>query len=605
MIMAGLGSTATRKGTGLAAYLARFNDLSRQHAADLAMINALRLNRADALIKGVFENSFDAIAIIAADGRIEAANDGLARLFGRDIEDLRGNALASLLSDGADRLGSALVASGPVQRDLEATALREDGSTFPVEINIGTIVIGGEHIYVAIVRDITERRRQQDALRHQALHDALTGLPNRILFDDRLEHAIEAADRCGEPLAVLLLDLDRFKEVNDTLGHHAGDQLLRDVAARLREAVRKCDTVARLGGDEFAVLFPHVGSEADAWDLTKRLLDALTHPFELNGLPFDVAVSTGIALYPQHATDKDRLLQYADVAMYAAKREQLGVSLYDPAQDSNCVQNLMLRGELRKAIDQQRIFLMYQPKLDLESGRITGVEALARWHHDEYGAVTPAEFVTEAERTGLIGPLTALTLDLGLRQIAAWRAQGIELTLALNVSAQNLQDPRLPELVAEALARWRVEPQWVTLEITESALWRNLHQALAVAEALAALGVRLSIDDFGTGFTSISHLMSMPVSELKIDKSCVLHMLEREKHARIVQSTIDFAHNLGLKVVAEGVENPQILSRLRTLGCDVAQGYLLGKPMLATDRRLPSLLTLSRGGAAPLLLGVA
>jgi diguanylate cyclase (GGDEF)-like protein/PAS domain S-box-containing protein len=586
-------SMGTPRGSALAAYLERYQRLSGQHSLDLAVINALRLKRADALVTGVFENSFDAIAIIGGDGRIESANNGLARLFGCEPDALRGGSFFALLAeDGAERLRPVLVPDGPAQRDLETTAVRADGATFPVEINVGTIAIGGDYNYVAIVRDITERRRQQEMLEHQALHDALTRLPNRLLFDNRLEHAIAAAERGGEPLAVLLIDLDRFKEVNDTLGHHAGDQLLRDVAARLCEAVRKGDTVARLGGDEFAVLFPAVGSEALAWELTGRLLEALGRPFELNGLPFDVAVSTGIALYPQHATDKDRLLQYADVAMYAAKREQVGVSLYDPARDGHSLQNLMLPGELRKAIEQHRIFLMYQPKLDLETGRITGVEALARWNHEEYGAITPARFVIEAERTGLIGPLTALTLDLGLSQIAAWRAQKMDLTLALNLSAQYLQDPSLPDLMAAALERWQVRPEWVTLEITESALWRNLHQALEVAERLAAMGVRLSIDDFGTGFTSISHLMSMPVSELKIDKSCILHMLEREKHGRIVQSTIDFAHNLGLKVVAEGVENAQILARLRDLGCDVAQGYLLGKPMLASDQRLPSLLAL-------------
>ena len=598
MMTARFGGGGQRQGSALAAYLARFHDLSRQHAADLAVINALRLKRADALIESVFEHSFDAIAIVAGDGRIEAANDGLARLFGRDIAALRGVSLCALLAEGAERLRPALAASAAAPRALDASALRADGSTFPVEINIGSIVAAGAATTVAIVRDITERRRQQEQLQRQALHDALTDLPNRVLFDDRLEHAIGAAERSGGPLAVLLLDLDRFKEVNDTLGHHAGDQLLRDVAARLREAVRKGDTVARLGGDEFAVLFPTVGGEAEAWELTRRLLDALAQPFQLDGLAYDVAVSTGIALYPQHATDKDRLLQYADVAMYAAKREQLGVSLYDPARDSHSVQNLMLRGELRKAIEQQNIFLVYQPKLDLGTGAIIGVEALARWQHDEYGAITPTAFVTEAERSGLIGPLTVLTLDLGLRQIAAWHDQGMNLSLAVNLSVHTLQDPELPALLAAALARWRVRPEWVTLEITESALWRNLDQALKVAEQVVAMGVRLSIDDFGTGFTSISHLMSMPVSELKIDKSCVLHMLERDKHARIVQSTIDFAHNLGLKVVAEGVENASVLAKLRRLGCDVAQGYLLGKPMQASDQRLPTLLALGRGGAA-------
>lgn len=598
MMTARFGGGGQRQGRALAAYLARFHDLSRQHAADLAVINALRLKRADALIESVFEHSFDAIAIVAGDGRIEAANDGLARLFGRDIAALRGVSLCALLTEGAERLRPALAAGAAGPRALDASALRADGSTFPVEINIGSIVAAGAATTVAIVRDITERRRQQEALQRQALHDALTDLPNRVLFDDRLEHAIAAAERSNGPLAVLLLDLDRFKEVNDTLGHHAGDQLLRDVAARLREAVRKGDTVARLGGDEFAVLFPTVGGEAEAWELTRRLLDALAQPFQLDGLAYDVAVSTGIALYPQHATDKDRLLQYADVAMYAAKREQLGVSLYDPARDSHSVQNLMLRGELRKAIEQQNIFLVYQPKLDLATGAIIGVEALARWQHDEYGAITPTAFVTEAERSGLIGPLTVLTLDLGLRQIAAWHDQGMNLSLAVNLSVHTLQDPELPALLGAALARWRVRPEWVTLEITESALWRNLDQALKVAEQVVAMGVRLSIDDFGTGFTSISHLMSMPVSELKIDKSCVLHMLERDKHARIVQSTIDFAHNLGLKVVAEGVENASVLAKLRRLGCDVAQGYLLGKPMQASDQRLPTLLALGRGGAA-------
>jgi diguanylate cyclase (GGDEF)-like protein/PAS domain S-box-containing protein len=563
----------------LGRYLQRYNELRNSHGAELALTNALRLRRADELVRGVFENSFDAIAIFGDDGAIETANDALLELFGYPANALTGRSVFDLLSEGADALRDALAANDGTRRFLEGIGRRRDGSSFPVEIAVGKVQPADETRSIAVVRDISDRRSQQEQLRRQALHDALTDLPNRALFGDRLAHAIAAADRNRQPIAVIFLDLDRFKEINDTLGHFTGDMVIREVANRLREAVRKCDTVARLGGDEFAVLLPQISGEREARDLAERLVRALIKPILVGDILLDIGISAGVAVHPSHAADGDRLMQCADVAMYSAKARSGGVAIYEPSMDHNSLRNLTMVADLRQAIANGDIFLVYQPKIDLRSGRVTGVEALARWTHDKHGIVPPNEFVVHAERTGLIQQLTLLTLGLGLNQLAEWSDEHLDLAIAVNLSARSLHDSALPELLVRSLDHWGIEPARLTLEITESALMLDPKKALRVAERLAAIGIRLAIDDFGTGYSSMAYLSCLPVSEIKIDKSFVLQMLDRERDLKIVQSTVHLAHNLGVRVVAEGVENEQTLARLRDLGCDVAQGYFIGKPM--------------------------
>lgn len=437
-----------------------------------------------------------------------------------------------------------------------------------------------------LVDAFKEMRRQvaerQQALEHQALHDALTGLPNRVLLQDRVQHAIQHLRRLGHGgLALLIMDLDGFKEINDTLGHPIGDGLLQQLADRLQREVRDSDTVARLGGDEFAVLLEQV-DEAEARHMAGRILRLLDHPFEVAGQSLYVAGSIGLALYPQHAHSPQELSRRADVAMYVAKREKNGIALYDPAQDHYTLQRLAQASDLRSAIGNEHLLLHFQPQIDLHTGRFSGVEALLRWQHPQLGYISPDDFIPVAEQTGLIRHLTYWVLDNALAHVAAWSHRALPLgSIAVNLSAYNLQDAGLALEVARLLKKWGVQPWRLVLEITESSMMANPARALATLEKLNDIGVQIAIDDFGTGFSSLSYLKQLPVDKLKIDKSFVMHMNEDDSDAMIVRSTIDLAHNLGLEVVAEGVESGEALELLHILDCDAAQGYFISRPLAA------------------------
>ena len=394
--------------------------------------------------------------------------------------------------------------------------------------------------------------RQAAASHHQALHDPLTGLPNWELFADRVGQAIRSADRQLRP-AALLLDLDRFEDVNDTLGHHHGDRLLGEVATRLTGVLRQVDTVARLGGDEFAVLLPEVDA-AGAPAVAEKLRVALHQPLTLDGVGIDLDASIGIAVYPDHGGDAAELLQHADVAMYAAKQTHAGFVIYDASVDQHSPRRLALLGGLRRALERDELVLHYQPKADLRSGRVLGVEALVRWQHPEHGLLGPGEFIPLAERTGLIHPLTRWVLDAALRQAGEWRRAGHELSVAVNLSTRSLLDRDFPDQVADRLAAWGVPAGCLMLEVTESAVMADPALALEVLGRLHALGVGLALDDFGTGYSSMAYLKALPVDELKVDRSFVGHMASSNSDAVIVRYTIDLGHNLGLHVVAEGVE---------------------------------------------------
>jgi diguanylate cyclase (GGDEF)-like protein/PAS domain S-box-containing protein len=570
-----LGTRAADGKSALARYLAIHEKARDRNVAESALANAAELRRTDALIQEVFERSFDGILIIAEGGRIEVANQAVTQLFGYRRGELLGRNVAELVADV--RLESA--AGAGEARYRETVGRRRGGAGFPVEVGIGSIPLGGDNRFVVILRDITDRKEQQSRLEHQAAHDALTGLPNRLLLGRRLEQFLDEAQRRQQPLSLLMLDLDRFKEVNDALGHHVGDMLLCDVARRLASTVRANDTIARLGGDEFAALLgPGSGLER-AVRVAERMLQVLTQPFSYEDVLIEVGASIGIAQFPDHATERDRLLQCADVAMYAAKQNQLGHAVYRQEEDPYTVRQLVLASDLRRAIAGRQIHFEYQPKLDLASGRVIGVEALARWQHPVYGRVSPGEFILQAERLGVTHDLTLLTLDSALHDLGAWRRGGHDFGIAINLSARELHNEALPRLLRDSVDRWSIDPGQVTIEITESAIMRDTVRALEIARHISSLGVKLSIDDFGTGYSSLAYLSQLPVSELKIDKSFVLEMNKRQTDATIVQSTVDLAHNLGLKVVAEGVETDDTLQGLSELGCDVCQGFLIGSPM--------------------------
>jgi diguanylate cyclase (GGDEF)-like protein len=377
----------------------------------------------------------------------------------------------------------------------------------------------------------------------------------------------------------MVMDLDHFKEINDTLGHYHGDRLLQLVGERLSGLLRAEDTVARMGGDEFAVLLPSLAEQGYSQTVADKVLDALGRSFEIDGLTLEVGASIGIACFPDHGEDGETLLQRADIAMYVAKSGHLGAQLYETEQDRHSVQRLALAGELRRAIEYGELVLYYQPKVDVASGQVIGVEALCRWEHPSLGLIMPDEFVPMAEHTGLITPLTKNVLSLALRQVAEWQEQGHRLSIAINLSARSFLDSQLLDDLPDLLHGWGVDPSLLELEITESMIVGDPERARGVLERLHRLGVTLAIDDFGTGYSSLAYLKQLPVDEIKIDKSFVVQMGGSHSDETIVRSIIDLAHNLDMRAVAEGVEDEVILNRLTELGCDVAQGYHISRPL--------------------------
>ncbi|MGH9151576.1 MAG: putative bifunctional diguanylate cyclase/phosphodiesterase [Acidimicrobiales bacterium] len=445
---------------------------------------------------------------------------------------------------------------------------------------------GETAVLEALARELAgalEKAELVEEVLHQALHDSLTALPNRTLFHQRVQRAIAAASHTDARVAVMLIDLNRFKEVNDTLGHHNGDLLLQDLGRRLRHSVRPGDTVARLGGDEFAIVVPRAEGVAGAERVAARVLRSLEEPFSLNDLTLDVDAAIGIALYPDHGRDPATLLQRADVAMYAAKGGQGGYEVYNPENDRYSPERLALVGELRSAPSNGQLQVHYQPKSDLDSGRVTGLEALLRWEHPVHGTVPPDEFIPMAEQTGSIRALTSFVLEEALTQCAAWRRAGLDVGIAVNLSVRSLLDPGLPDEVGRLLAGTGLPAGKVTLELTESSMMADPQRTADVLARLNLLGVQLSIDDFGTGYSSLSYLRRLPVDEMKIDKSFVMSMAHDDGDDVIVRSTVDLGHNLGLRVVAEGVEDEASWRRLRALGCDSAQGYFLSRPLPAGE----------------------
>jgi diguanylate cyclase (GGDEF)-like protein len=414
---------------------------------------------------------------------------------------------------------------------------------------------------------------------HAARHDSLTGLPNRTAFHDSVKDAIHDRRRCA---AVLLIDLDRFKDVNDTLGHRYGDLLLEQVAERFSTQIGPSDRIARLGGDEFAILSANCDRD-QALILAQRIADGLAPRFELDQMVVDVQASIGIALFPEQGTSVESMLQKADVAMYRAKETRAGVALYDERHDHHSPAKLALTAELRTAIHGEGISVWYQPVLDLRSGTVPSVEALVRWEHPHLGLLRPTSFVRMAERTNLIRPLTDRVIGLALRQISEWRRLGIEVAVAVNISAQVLVGQDFAQRVVTALNSSGVEPQALKLEVTESALMADPVVAREVLRELSDFGVAISIDDFGTGYSSLAYLADLPVSEVKIDKSFVGRMAEGSSETIIVNSTIDLAHHLDLQTIAEGVEDPAMLPQLEALGCDAAQGYAISRPLAGED----------------------
>jgi diguanylate cyclase (GGDEF)-like protein/PAS domain S-box-containing protein len=560
----------------------------------------IEAREAQAVAIGRFRTLFDEASIgilrLGRDGKALEVNPELAVMLARTPEEIVGSTFSESLvgADGwrFDSMFEELVGEKRKSFQTELCCRQSTGDEIWVLLRavLERDVAGVPDCVVAMIENITDRKRAESELMRQAeinefqaLHDPLTGLPNRLLFSERIGHAILQAQRQNKKLAVALIDLDRFKEINDSLGHSAGDHLLISVGQQMGEALRASDTVARLGGDEFGLVLPEL-TDADALGpVLERLQEALEEPIQVQSLPIGVEASIGIAIYPDHGEDAQTLIQRADIAMYEAKRDGLSHVFYDGSTHEHDVTSLTLVADLRRAISEHELVLYYQPKAALESGAVTSVEALVRWIHPERGLVPPDSFIPLAQETSLIGPLTLYVIEEALRQVRSWREQGIELSVAVNLSTRNLLDRGFPDLVMELLDRWEVKAADLELEVTESSMLANPTRAKAVLGELSELGIRLSIDDFGTGYSSLAYLRELPVDEIKIDRSFVIGMGAEAGDAVIVRSTVDLGRNLGLEVVAEGVETIEHWERLRELGCNTAQGYYLSRPVPADE----------------------
>jgi diguanylate cyclase (GGDEF)-like protein/PAS domain S-box-containing protein len=533
----------------------------------------------------ITQTTDQAIITIDGRGRMIELNPAVEEIFGYPPEEMIGQPLSMLMPENQRQ-----VHQSGLQRyletgerrlkwdKLELPGLHKRGHEITLEISIAEFTHRGKRSFTGFLRDTTERRRTEAALTYRALHDAVTDLPNRHLLRDRLQQAVLVARRHGQPLSLLFMDLDRFKDVNDTLGHHSGDLLLQQVSKRIRGMLRQSDTIARLGGDEFGVVLPATGA-AGAAQTAERILKSLKQAFVMEGHVFEIGASIGIAVYPHHGEDVSTLMRRADVAMYMAKRTESGSSIYSPEQDENLPSRLLLTRELRFAIESGQLLLNYQPKVDLQS-RLTGhAEALMRWRHPDRGMIPPDGFILLAEETGLIRPLTAWALGEALRQCQTWRNLGLDIKVAVNLSARTLHDSQLLNTISELLEVWEAAASSLEVEITESAIMIHPDRAMRTLTQLHSMGVSISIDDFGTGYSSLGYLKRVPAGEIKIDKAFVLDMATNRDDASIVRSVIDLSHNLGLQVVAEGVENKQTLDMLTDLGCDMAQGYYLSPPI--------------------------
>jgi diguanylate cyclase len=505
---------------------------------------------------------------------VDRGDTSMVLRIDNDEVDPRFEAIEGLVNKAADSHHAAALA------DLGELKAREafNARATPAAFLLGFLLVGLFSSVLRRTRAQLELQRTQ-AVR-DALHDSLTGLPNRTLLADRFEQALEANKRSSSTTGLLLIDLDRFKEVNDTLGHHVGDQLLAQIGPRLVAALRGVDTVARLGGDEFAVLLPDVDGLDGALDVAARLRIALGQAFRVQDVELDIDASIGVVISGTHGDDAATLLQRADIAMYVAKRQKRGVVVYDPENDDHSPERLSMLGQLRRGIDSNELFLVYQPKIKLSSNELIGVEALVRWQHPDRGIVPPNEFIPLAEHTGLIGPLTTCVLNTALAQVKVWADSGHQIPVAVNISARNLSDDGFASKVKGLLERHGVPAGLLEIEVTESAVMLEPERAAQILNELHALGIRIAIDDFGAGYTSLAQLKNLPVSELKIDKSFVLSMHNNSDDALIVKSMIDLGHSLNMRVVAEGIETSQAVNTLTDFECDIGQGFHLGRPVL-------------------------
>ncbi len=556
---------------------------------------ALMQSRRDLhLARKVIDASLDGIIICNPQGQIEFVNPSFTQLTGYGFEEVVGKNPRLLKSGRHDQAFYQRMWQDLAEHDVwqgEVWNRRKSGEIYPEWLTINAIRDGGGQVtqYAAVFSDITERKRTEERIKNLAYFDVLTGLPNRRLFTDRLQVAIAHAHRHESRLAIMFLDLDLFKRINDSLGHGVGDNVLIETARRLGHCVREGDTVARLGGDEFVVLLPEIDQAEDAAKLAERIIAQVKQPFQINDHELYVTTSVGIAVFPDDGGTAETLIKNADTAMYRAK--DLGrnsFQLYTPAMNARSFERLAMEAALRHALTREEFTLVYQGKVDMISGRLSGVEALARWRHPELGMVSPVDFIPLAENMGLISEVGAWALKTACRQCKSWHDLGLPpVRVAVNVSTLQFRENDIPALVTQALDESGLAPHYLELEITESVLMQRVDEVSEVLRVLRTMGVHISIDDFGTGYSSLSYLKRIPIDALKIDRSFVSDIDSGEdgngEGAEIVSTIIDLAHNLKLRAIAEGVETAGQADFLRARGCDEIQGYLVSRPVSGED----------------------
>lgn len=557
------------------------------------------LQESELRLRTMLESVIDGVILIDEQGTILLCNHVIESLFGYHTSELIGRNISMLMNrnqrfehDGYIKNFLKTGKAKIIGIGREVTGQRRDTTTFPLELGVSHFSLDGRRYFVGTMRDVTQRRENENEikLRNQqlqsvnrrleqlAMHDHLTGLPNRSLFLKKLQNCLHSADLTDQSLILLMLDLDNFKEINDTLGHNIGDELLKRVSQRLRNVLRTSDPLARLGGDEFGIILMRATPEGAAI-VANNILQSLEPLFEVEKHQLSVKASIGISIYREHGDNEASLLKNADVAMYEAKRNHVGYAFYDATSDNHNPDNLSLLSQLRRALTNDELQLYYQPKIDLLHSKSSGVEALLRWPHKEKGMIPPDVFIPLAEQGGLIKPLTYWVIDTALAQYSAWQKFGLTINIAVNLSAKNLDDSDLPNLLREKLEKWIVPPQNLVLEITETSIISDPAKALDVLTRLDDMGITLSIDDYGTGYSSLAYIKKLPVDEIKIDRSFVANINVNKDDAVIVKSTIDLAHSLGMRVVSEGVEDKETVEHLRALNCDYVQGYYYSRPL--------------------------
>ncbi len=556
-------------------------------SSQLALDNASRINV-------LLESIGEAVVMSTDNGVIESINRVTEEMFGYSSDELVGCSVNELLPENLhaahiQHMDSYLNRgdhNSLLMHPREAIARRKSGETFPVELNLNEMHISGRRMFTAVIRDITERREKEQTIENLAMIDSLTGLANRFQFNGQLEQAVKSAARDGKKFGVLFMDLDRFKEVNDTFGHDVGDELLKVVGARLHDSLRDSDAVARLGGDEFAMVLTNLDSEQDLYRPLETMLENMRKPIKLGTYEHRALPSIGISVFPDNSKEAGELVRMADVALYEAKNEGgNGYRFYDNEMDSQVKRRKLLVDALRHALEvDDEISLVYQPQFDLREGRWIGVEALARWNHPDMGFISPEEFIPLAEHSSLIHPLGKLVLEEACKTAAEWVEQGLrDFKMAVNISAMQLKMDNFVETVIDVRKAANLPAEYLELEITEGMVMHDMEGVVKKLVALKEDGITTAIDDFGTGYSSLSYLKKLPVDRLKIDRSFIMDIPHDTDDVSITKAIISMGTALGLEIVAEGVEEKNHMSFLEDQGCGIGQGYFLGKPMGAAE----------------------